>query len=67
VWPLGSIPLHDHLGIKFNHNNLFYYHGVSKEQGWAIVRSQAKDSRRAMVEQSEFNEELSEQEGRLLL
>jgi hypothetical protein len=31
------------------------------------VRSQAKDSRRAMVEQSEFDEELSEQEGRLLL
>jgi hypothetical protein len=29
------------------------------------VRSQAKDSRKAMVEQSEFNEELSEQEDRL--
>jgi hypothetical protein len=32
-----------------------------------IVRSQAKDSRKAMVEQSEFDEELSEQEGRLPL
>jgi hypothetical protein len=31
------------------------------------VRSQAKDSRKAMIEQSEFDEELSEQEGRLLL
>jgi hypothetical protein len=31
------------------------------------VRSQAKDSRKAKVEQSEFDEELSEQEGRLSL
>jgi hypothetical protein len=31
------------------------------------VRSQAKDSRRAMVEQSEFDGELSEQESRLPL
>jgi hypothetical protein len=31
------------------------------------VRSQAKDSRKTMVEQSEFNEELSEQEHRLPL
>jgi hypothetical protein len=28
--------------------------------GYSIVRSQAKDSRKAMVEQSEFDEELSE-------
>jgi hypothetical protein len=31
------------------------------------VRSQAKDSRKAKVEQGEFDEELSEQEGRLSL
>jgi hypothetical protein len=31
------------------------------------VRSQAKDSRKAKVEQSEFKEELSEQESRLSL
>jgi hypothetical protein len=31
------------------------------------VRSQAKDSRKAMVEQNEFDEELSKQEGRLSL
>jgi hypothetical protein len=31
------------------------------------VRSQAKDSRKAKVEQSEFDEELSEPEGRLCL
>jgi hypothetical protein len=31
------------------------------------VRSQAKDSRKAKVEQGEFDEELSEQEGRLPL
>jgi hypothetical protein len=31
------------------------------------VRSQAKDSRKAKVEQGEFDEELSEQEGRLAL
>jgi hypothetical protein len=31
------------------------------------VRSQAKDSREAKVEQGEFDEELSEQEGRLSL
>jgi hypothetical protein len=33
----------------------------------ASVRSQAKDSRKAMVEQNEFDEELSKQEGRLSL
>jgi hypothetical protein len=38
--------------------------GVNKNNN---VRSQAKDSRKAMIEQSEFDEELSEQEGRLLL
>jgi hypothetical protein len=32
-----------------------------------FVRSQAKDSRKAKVEQGEFDEELSEQEGRLPL
>jgi hypothetical protein len=32
-----------------------------------LVRSQAKDSRKAKVEQGEFDEELSEQEGRLSL
>jgi hypothetical protein len=32
-----------------------------------VVRSQAKDSRKAKVEQGEFDEELSEQEGRLSL
>jgi hypothetical protein len=31
------------------------------------VRSQAKDSRKAKVEQGEFDEKLSEQEGRLAL
>jgi hypothetical protein len=31
------------------------------------VRSQAKDSKKAKVEQGEFDEELSEQEGRLAL
>jgi hypothetical protein len=31
------------------------------------VRSQAKDSKKAKVKQSEFNEELSKQEGRLPL
>jgi hypothetical protein len=33
----------------------------------SAVRSQAKDIRKAMVEQSEFDEELSEQEDRLPL
>jgi hypothetical protein len=33
----------------------------------AFVKSQAKDSRKTIVEQNEFAEELSEQEGRLLL
>jgi hypothetical protein len=36
-------------------------------QGFSLPQSQAKDSRKAMVEQSEFNEELSEQEDRLPL
>jgi hypothetical protein len=36
-------------------------------QGTGGVRSQAKDSRKAKVEQSEFDETLSEQEGRLSL
>jgi hypothetical protein len=40
---------------------------VKRLLGKLLVRSQAKDSRKAMVEQSEFDEELSEQEDRLLL
>jgi hypothetical protein len=34
----GAADYLDHLGIKFNHNDLFRYHGVSKEQGWAILK-----------------------------
>jgi hypothetical protein len=43
------------------------YYLVSQHYYWPIVRSQAKDSRKAKVEQGEFDGELSEQEGRLPL
>jgi hypothetical protein len=43
--------------------------GAATQQNYesSRVRSQAKDSRKAKVEQGEFDEELSEQEGRLSL
>jgi hypothetical protein len=34
----GAADYFDHLGIKFHHNDLFRYHGISKEQGWAILK-----------------------------
>ena len=56
----GAADYLDHLGIKFNHNDLFRYHGISKRQGWAIL----SQDREQMDRRHHTNELLQENRGR---
>ena len=34
----GAADYMDYKGVSYSHNDLFQYSGVSKEQGWAILK-----------------------------
>tara|TARA_R110002003_G_scaffold1680_4_gene23441 strand:- start:688 stop:915 length:228 start_codon:yes stop_codon:yes gene_type:complete len=43
----GICDWNDDMGIPYFHTNVFKYHGVSKEAGWAIIKEDRKKIDRA--------------------
>jgi hypothetical protein len=56
----GAADYMDHLGLKYNHMDLFRYHNVSKEAGWALLRTDQE-----LFDRTHHNNEaVQEQRGR---
>ncbi|KAF2629187.1 hypothetical protein BU25DRAFT_465246 [Macroventuria anomochaeta] len=56
AWIKGAADYMDHLGIKYSHNDLFKYHGMNKQQGWAILKEDLELANRTH-HNSEFTKE----------